>query len=92
MRRLTMTVREVIPVTELFSTFRQRILTSPSVDAASLIRELCDDAATVRSFAGLTDRYSFFTWLRPSTPTWCSRSSCCCSARNRSPSSGGFER
>lgn len=46
---LTMHLARVTPATELFATFRQRILTAET-DAEALVRELCDDAAVMRSF------------------------------------------
>ena len=49
MHWLTMSLEKVIPATELFSTFRTRIL-SPEPDAEALIKELCADAAVMRSF------------------------------------------
>ena len=49
MHWLTMRLERVIPATELFATFRQSIL-QPSVDVQALIRELCADAALMRSF------------------------------------------
>src|SRR5207302_6581676 len=46
-----MKLRKTIPATELFTTFRQEILQAkPPVDMESLIRELCRDAAIMRSF------------------------------------------
>lgn len=51
MHWLAMKLRSVVPATELFSTFRARILGSrPAPDMAELIRELCCDAQTMRSF------------------------------------------
>src|SRR5205823_1572101 len=49
MHWLTMRLERIIPATELFATFRQGIL-AHSVDAEALIRELCADAAVMRSF------------------------------------------
>jgi Protein of unknown function DUF262/Protein of unknown function (DUF1524) len=49
MHWLTMSLEKVIPATELFSTFRTRIL-SPETDAEALIKGLCADAAVMRSF------------------------------------------
>lgn len=49
MHWLTMWLERVIPATELFATFRQSIL-QPTVDPQALIRELCADAALLRSF------------------------------------------
>lgn len=49
MHWLTMRLERVIPATELFATFRQSILT-PDVDAEALIRELCANAAVMRTF------------------------------------------
>jgi hypothetical protein len=59
---LTMRLRDVIPATELFSTFRQRVLT-PATDAPALVRTLCADAATLRSFDGLAEEVDFFARL-----------------------------
>ncbi|GAA5117952.1 DUF262 domain-containing HNH endonuclease family protein [Haloechinothrix salitolerans] len=49
MHWLTMRLERVVPATELFATFRQGVLQQQS-DAESLIRELCTDAAVMRSF------------------------------------------
>lgn len=49
MHWLTMKTEGLVPATELFATFRLRIL-SKSTDAEALIRELCADAATMRGF------------------------------------------
>ena len=49
MHWLTMRLERVIPATELFATFRQFVL-QPSLDSRALIRELCADAALMRSF------------------------------------------
>jgi hypothetical protein len=49
MHWLTMRLERVIPATELFAAFRQHVLTQ-SADAEALIRELCADAAVMRSF------------------------------------------
>jgi hypothetical protein len=51
MHWLAMKLREVVPATELFSRFRQRVLGVPDPPAADgLIRELRRDAQTMRSF------------------------------------------
>lgn len=52
MHWLTMRLARVIPATELFATFRQRVL-KESTDAEVLIRELCADAEVMRSFDSL---------------------------------------
>lgn len=57
-----MKLRDIVPATELFATFRQRILTRDT-NAEAMIRELCADAAIMRSFDDLGGRYSFFTQL-----------------------------
>jgi hypothetical protein len=49
MHWLTMRLESIVPATELFAAFRQHVLTK-SVDAEALIRELCADAAVMRSF------------------------------------------
>ncbi len=49
MHWLTMKTEDLVPATELFATFRQRIL-SKSADAEALIRELCADAGVIRDF------------------------------------------
>ena len=49
MHWLTMRLERLIPATELFATFRQSVL-GPTTDAEALIRELCGDAAIMRSF------------------------------------------
>ncbi|WP_197078089.1 DUF262 domain-containing protein [Gordonia sihwensis] len=49
MHWLAMKLERVIPATELFATFRQSIL-QPGIDAEALLRELCKDAAVMRSF------------------------------------------
>lgn len=49
MHWLTMKLERVIPATELFSAFRTRVL-SAETDAEALIKELCADAAVMRSF------------------------------------------
>jgi hypothetical protein len=49
MHWLTMKTEELVPATELFAAFRQRVL-SRSSDSEALIRELCDDAAVMRGF------------------------------------------
>lgn len=59
---LTLTLRDVVPATELFATFRQKVLT-PTTDATGLIRTLCNDAAIMRSFDGLAADYDFFARL-----------------------------
>jgi hypothetical protein len=46
---LVMRLAKAVPATELFPTFRQRILTE-GVEAEPLVRELCRDAAVLRSF------------------------------------------
>lgn len=50
MHWLTMQLQEVVPATELFTTFRERILTADKA-AEPLIRELCRDAKLMRSFS-----------------------------------------
>lgn len=63
MHWLTMKTEELVPATELFATFRQRIL-SKSTDAEALIGELCADAAVMRSFdlpESKTPEAEFFT-------------------------------
>lgn len=67
MHWLTMHLERVQPATELFASFRSRVL-APSVDAASLIRELCDDAKLLRSFDSInptTPEGEFFARLGP---------------------------
>ncbi len=49
MHWLTMSLEKITPATELFSAFRTRIL-SAETDAEALIKELCADAAVMRSF------------------------------------------
>lgn len=49
MHWLTMKLERTISATELFPTFRTAVL-SNDTDAGALIRELCDDAAVMRSF------------------------------------------
>ena len=49
MHWLGMKLQQVVPATELFSRFRQRILES-AAPADELIRELCRDAGILRSF------------------------------------------
>jgi len=49
MHWLTMKTADLIPATELFATFRRQLL-AKSPDAGALIRELCVDAAVMRSF------------------------------------------
>jgi Protein of unknown function DUF262/Protein of unknown function (DUF1524) len=49
MHWLTMKLARLIPATELFATFRQHVL-GPETDAEEVIRELCADAAVMRSF------------------------------------------
>lgn len=46
---LIMKLAKPVPATELFATFRRSVLTR-EVRAEALMRELCDDAATLRSF------------------------------------------
>ena len=55
MHWLTMKTNELVPATELFATFRQRVL-STSTDAEALIRELCSDAAVMRGFDSPTPK------------------------------------
>lgn len=65
MHWLTMRLARVIPATELFATFRQRLLTEES-NPHELVEELCSDAATMRSFdapAAGTPEASFFARL-----------------------------
>lgn len=51
MHWLTMRLKDVTPATELFPAFRGRVLdTSGAPPVAELIRELCQDAAIMRSF------------------------------------------
>jgi hypothetical protein len=51
MHWLAMKLRKTIPATELFAMFRQEILqVNPPPDTEELIRELCRDAAILRSF------------------------------------------
>ncbi|BCB86616.1 DUF262 domain-containing protein [Phytohabitans suffuscus] len=51
MHWLGMKLQEVVPATELFTRFRQRILDrSNPPDAGDLVRELCRDAEILRSF------------------------------------------
>ncbi len=67
MHWLTMRLERVIPATELFATFRQRVL-NPATDAEVLIRELCDDARVMRSFdtpEPRTPEAEFFARLGP---------------------------
>src|SRR5579875_173055 len=48
---LTMTLGETVQATKLFPTFRNRVMDHPpDRDAEALAVELCDDAATMRSF------------------------------------------
>lgn len=49
MHWLTMRLERLIPATELFAQFRKDVL-NPTTDAEPLIRELCSDAAVMRSF------------------------------------------
>jgi Protein of unknown function DUF262/Protein of unknown function (DUF1524) len=49
MHWLTMKTRDLVPATELFPTFRRRVLANNTA-AAALITELCSDAAVMRSF------------------------------------------
>ena len=62
MHWLTMRLERLIPATELFATFRQSVL-NPSARAEDLIRELCQDAAVMRSFDQLGREVSFFDRL-----------------------------
>jgi hypothetical protein len=65
MHWLTMSLEKVIPATELFSTFRTRIL-SAETDAEALIKELCADAAVMRSFDSpepKSPEAEFFNWM-----------------------------
>jgi hypothetical protein len=65
MHWLTMRLEHVIPATELFATFRQRVL-GPATDAQALIHELCADAKVMRSFdtpAPNTPEAEFFSRL-----------------------------
>src|SRR5207302_7971629 len=48
MHWLTMRLEAVVPATELFETFKRRVLSGG--DAESLIHEICADAAVMRSF------------------------------------------
>lgn len=67
MHWLTMKLEDVIPAAELFATFRQKIL-SKTRNAEALIRELCDDAAVMRSFdtpEPKTPEAEFFDRLGP---------------------------
>ncbi|ROS32028.1 DUF262 domain-containing protein [Amycolatopsis thermoflava] len=67
MHWLTMRLERVIPATELFTTFRQGLLTEHA-DAEALIRELCRDAAVMRSFDRFepgTPEGRFFARLGP---------------------------
>jgi hypothetical protein len=67
MHWLTMRLDRVIPATELFAAFRQGVL-SADVNAEALIRELCRDAAIMRSFDTfdpLTQEGQFFARLGP---------------------------
>ena len=51
MHWLVMRLRRVVPATELFTAFRKGILQAdPAPDMAELIRQLCRDAAIMRSF------------------------------------------
>ena len=51
MHWLTMKLRQMAPATELFGTFRERVLGAvPRPDVAVLIPELCRDAKVMRSF------------------------------------------
>lgn len=49
MHWLTLQTADLIPATELFATFRRQVLAESS-NAGALIRELCADAAIMRSF------------------------------------------
>ncbi|MGI8729277.1 MAG: DUF262 domain-containing protein [Solirubrobacteraceae bacterium] len=65
MHWLTMRLERLTPATELFATFRQRVL-GPTTDAEALIRELCADAKVMRSFdtpAPTTPEAEFFARL-----------------------------
>jgi len=65
MHWLAMKLERVIPATELFTTFRQWILT-PDADAEKLIREICADAAVMRGLDKPelgTPEYTFITRL-----------------------------
>jgi hypothetical protein len=54
MHWLTMKLRRVVPATELFSNFREHLLsTVPPPQMSELIPELCRDAQTMRSFDSL---------------------------------------
>ena len=54
MHWLTMKVRRLIPATELFSVFRDQVLSAvPPPEIAEVIPELCRDARTMRSFDDL---------------------------------------
>jgi hypothetical protein len=67
MHWLTMRLERVIPATELFATFRQSVLLR-AADAGELIRELCADAAIMRSFDSPTPKTpeaEFFARLGP---------------------------
>lgn len=67
MHWLTMRLERVIPATELFAQFRQGVL-SRTTDAEALIRELCADAAVMRSFDAVptnTPEREFFDRLEP---------------------------
>ena len=55
MHWLTMKTEQLVPATELFATFRQRIL-SKTPDAETLIRELCSDAKVMRGFDSPTPK------------------------------------
>ena len=67
MHWLTMKLRHVIPATELFALFRKDVLQAPGQPAAAdVIRELCDDAAIMRSFESFspgTEEALFFERL-----------------------------
>ena len=54
MHWLTMKLRRVVPATELFTAFREHLLSAvPPPNMAGLIPELCRDARTMRSFDAL---------------------------------------
>jgi hypothetical protein len=54
MHWLTMKLRRVVPATELFSNFREHLLSAvPPPQMSELIPELCRDAQTLRSFDAL---------------------------------------
>ncbi len=74
MHWLAMKLRTVVPATELFSTFRERILqAAPTPNMEELIPELVRDARTMRSFdhqdAGSTEAVFFERLLALDTST-----------------------